>query len=503
MIAVARESACGPARPPQLAASRMAITLLWTIAPIATTAFLHWTSDHPVTLLQDVLVFILFAAPALSYSRWQVSRYYQLPIFSIVSMLHALFFGVSVYWGRRLAFSGHEIPPEIIIVVLEMAVLGVTGTFVGMHLRLCARQFREPRLPDVPLSSSRWWLIRGYVFIGAVAVFFVDRVIGHAGGARQPLLVLFIFVPNVAFLLLWAAWLANKAESLDKMLVVSFLLARALGTLASGWMGAYVALLFMVVVGYVRYRWRFPFIPLIAVVLGAAFLQVGKMEFRGRYWRAGVSAGMTEKITFWVGASWRQWQAAASRGDFSSIRELATSTLIGRASLVSQAAVIYERTPGYVPYQMGSTYSYLVVTLVPRFLWPDKPSASAANRFYQVAYGITASADLDKTSIAAGLIPEAYMNFGWSGVFAVMLVVGVVLEAYQHLLLRPRSGNFAWALGGALILPLMIIEEQAAMYFGGVIQAIGFTFLAFLPLLEWPPRVKEKRRPLAGVARSR
>ncbi len=464
------------------------LSLLWLIGPFLVTAFLWITSPHPIIPIQVVLVYALFTIAALAYAKWQSSRPYQLPVFAIIALMHALFFGVYVFWGGRESMSsgGSEVQDSSITATLAMAILGVVGMLLGMRLRLSARWRRAWRLPDVSWSPRRWWLIRAYVLFGIAATLAGSPSYILGEGWRQPLGALFEFIPTVAFLLLWQVWLEGRATSPDKVLIGVFLVVRFFGGIATGWVGAGVGLLLIAAVGYVRHRRRLPMLPVVAAVLLAAFLQAGKGEFRARYWIPGTSGdGIPEKVTFFVEASWRGWESAVADRNFGILLDAFSSHLVNRASLVAQAALIYEKTPEVVPYQRGATYRYLLVTFIPRFLWPGKPTASEANRFYQVAYGISQEGeDVERTAIGAGLIPEAYMNFGWAGVFFIMVLAGIVLEAYQHILLHPRAGAFASAVGLALILGLIIIEQQAAMYFGNLIQHVVFAFLAFWPVLQ-------------------
>ena len=94
---------------------------------------------------------------------------------------------------------------------------------------------------------------------------------------------------------------------------------------------------------------------------------------------------------------------------------------------------------------------------------------------------MTQQQDLDHVAIGAGLIPEAYMNFGWAGIPIVMCLSGVVLGIFERLFLGQRAGAFASAVGLAYVLQLLALNGQAAAYFGGMIQIIGLTIVIFLP----------------------
>jgi hypothetical protein len=181
----------------------------------------------------------------------------------------------------------------------------------------------------------------------------------------------------------------------------------------------------------------------------------------------------------------------------------ALQPLLTRSSEVKESATVYRNTPSAVPYQYGATYRYLLIALIPRFLWPDKPSVNDANRFYQLAYGVTQQQDLDHVAIGAGLIPEAYMNFGWAGIPAIMCLAGVILGLFERVFLSRQAGLFASAVGLAYVLQLLALNGQAAAYFGGMIQIVGLTILIFLPGLRFRKRTGKLRwrvRALPGGA---
>ena len=146
----------------------------------------------------------------------------------------------------------------------------------------------------------------------------------------------------------------------------------------------------------------------------------------------------------------------------------------------------------------------MAVTLIPRFIWSDKPSFNESNQFYQVAYGVTREADLANVSVAAGVLAEAFMNFGWFGIIVIMFLMGVLYEVYQHVFLSAASGHFASAIGLALILQIVTIESQLSQYLGGIVQQLALTSIAMLPVLRLArPRFRQLVGPLPAAVRLR
>jgi hypothetical protein len=272
-----------------------------------------------------------------------------------------------------------------------------------------------------------------------------------------------------------------------------FLSTRILDGMREGVLTSSAMVVFLCGVTYFGVRRRVPWkIASLTVVL-VMFLQVGKADFRAKYWNGPVEqSSLVDRTSYWLSSSWSQWGAWLATGDSEVFRQLSAKTS-GRASVLAVSAVVLSKTPEAVPYQYGKTYEYLVVTLVPRFLWPDKPSANDANQFYQVAYGLTRQERLKDVSIACGFEAEAYMNFGWYGVIGVNFLVGLAFNLLQHWCFSGQSGEFFQVLGLSLLPNLVILESQIAMYFGPLIQAGVATFIMFFPVLQRRPALSPGR----------
>jgi len=158
---------------------------------------------------------------------------------------------------------------------------------------------------------------------------------------------------------------------------------------------------------------------------------------------------------------------------------------------------VLARTPRDVPFQSGASYKFLAATLVPRVVWPDKPSVSDANQFYQVAYGLTDKDNLNSVSISVGCLIEAFMNFGWPGVALIMFFIGLIVGIFERTLLAADSGLLFCGLGLAMVSGLLAVESQAAQYLGGQLQQIALVFIVFLPVVR---RRNSLQRPDAALA---
>ncbi len=237
-------------------------------------------------------------------------------------------------------------------------------------------------------------------------------------------------------------------------------------------------------------RHKFPVTAMLIVLPLVLFLQPGKKEFRDRYWRNGITDNYTEsyaeRIEFWIEASSRAWGKALTDSSGEDFKALSSQTL-SRLSLLQQTANVMEMTPSQVSYQDGRLYSCLIVTFVPRFIWPDKPSANDANRWYQVSYHLTLPSDLNSVSMAVGTVTESYINFGWFGPVIIMFCLGLLPGLFGKVLLNMKSGLFLSSIGVALLPGLISIESQMSVYIAGLVQQTLFCVVVLPPVLRSSP----------------
>ena len=242
---------------------------------------------------------------------------------------------------------------------------------------------------------------------------------------------------------------------------------------------------------YLAERRKIPRVAFVLVVLFVLFFQVGKEDFRKTYWQtegqgvaeAATQGGKLERTSFWVQRSLEKWGETFADPNVQTLRDAITPS-VSRMALLNQAANVIDLTPTVVPYQYGALYSYLGVSLIPRLLWPDKPSVNEANQFYQVAYGLTSEDTLGQTSIAAGTLTEGYINFSWPGAVGIMFLLGIFFDFYQTTFLSMKSGPLLQAIGVVLLPTFLSIESQLAQYLGGIIQEVVVITIVMLPAIK-------------------
>jgi hypothetical protein len=137
-----------------------------------------------------------------------------------------------------------------------------------------------------------------------------------------------------------------------------------------------------------------------------------------------------------------------------------------RSANMDMFADVIRRTPAEVPYWKGQTYYSLIGAAVPRFLWPDKPTKGLGQAFGH-RYRYIDPTNLS-TAINLPILIEFYVNFGATAVFVGMLIVGALYGILDGILNRPGQSLLLSMIGLTLLLPLLLIESDFSLVFGGL-----------------------------------
>jgi len=464
--------------------------ILTLLVPPLCATFLLWLARlNEVTLFEFLSAAILLGFAWVSYYRWRAAGERYLPLFSIVSFMFWVYYALALFWGTRRAYTLHgELPDDLIEQAMLLALLGVVCLWIGKWTGVGRRLMSRKTLDIDPHRERTWAYIRTALLLTLPLTFAVQsRAYLFGAGGRQVLMILTSTVPMALFVLLFRKLLQRQADHGEVLLVGVFLVGRFLAGIASGWLGASVSIMIICSVVYLYEKRKIPKVAIVLLLAYILFFQAGKEAFRKTFWGERVDSTFSQRISFWSSESLRNWKFTLQDPNSENWRRLVDESL-GRMSLLQQTAHVLELTPDEVPYQHGRLYSYMLVTLIPRALWPEKPSVNEANQFYQVAYGLTDSRELDKVSIAVGTVAESFINFGWWGPFLVMIPLGIFLDYFQHTFLASESGWVLNAIGIALVPSFLTVEAQLAQYLAGILQTVVVALLVLWPLLHLTAR---------------
>jgi len=428
-----------------------------------------------------------------------------LPTMPVFSLAYALQFAFPVFTQEdTFLLMGGEIRYLLerdVAIALLLAIIGIAALQLGYYWFQRSNYRRVIPVAQLPLKKSKALTYCILVGIFLPLIFTFQGIIPEE--FQQPLSSILRVLQNqllVVIAILGWLYYGRKESKFYAVWMYALVFIAAMRGISGGSIENAVVPVGVFFVVKWLYTGRIPIAPVVATVLLVVFLSPVKSDYRQRAWLdedpdLAEQSSLT-KGKLWIEQAMEYWQETFSGG-----REIseATSSATGRADFIHQVAYIYSMTPSVVPYQYGKTYSFFLVSFVPRIIWPDKPLAGSANGFYAVTYGITTEEGAKTTTFGVSILGEAFMNFGWPGVLLIMLVQGIFIGAMQH----SFGGKVSGPGGQAVFLCFFVyflngIGSSAEIMFGGILQNLLLGYVLLLWAREKPSRAPSSSVPVAA-----
>jgi len=237
-----------------------------------------------------------------------------------------------------------------------------------------------------------------------------------------------------------------------------------------------ITLIGIALLGYLSGGRRVPWAAIVVIFFTIAVLHNGKVPMREKYWEEGYAQPTLGEVP----AFYSEWLAYGLASPFIKGESSAGARLLERSSLLHILCLVVQYTPDRQPHLEGETYGYVLPQLVPRLLWPAKPRSHVATYRLSIYYGLQDEDATERTTIAFGLLAEAYANFGLLGGIGLGIVFGFIFKRLQ--LLSSLSPQFslagilmilltAWSLNSELTLAAWVSSLFQAM-----VVALGVPF---------------------------
>ena len=245
-----------------------------------------------------------------------------------------------------------------------------------------------------------------------------------------------------------------------------------------------VALLFL---GYSLGSGKMPWKSLALVLVVLTVLQPGKYAMRDLNWGGQSDTAPVLRLP----AFYWEWfgyglQELGRAGNKSEEDESATS-LFERAGNIQMLLLVQKKSPGEVPFLNGISYEHIPRLLVPRLIDSEKGSAHVGNILLTVNYGVqSAETAMGGTSIAWGLVPEAYANFGYLGVGALAVFLGLFYGYFTRMSIGVPMTSLRFVIG-LLIMAAATRADTMGLFVTSQFQAIVGVSAAALFLMRRQP----------------
>jgi hypothetical protein len=242
-----------------------------------------------------------------------------------------------------------------------------------------------------------------------------------------------------------------------------------------------MSLLLTAGVGYFSAARRVPWLPVVLLLPLIAVLQNGKSAMRNLYWEQGEpSPGLLGLPTYF--GRWFELGLSYQDAQKETKDQALTYSLMRRASLFQIVCIAVDIMPAQSPFLYGASYRVLAPQVVPRFLWPGKPSPQESNQLLAVQLGMQTEEETETTSIGFGMLTEAYANFGYGCAAALGLAFGWLFRRLAISTVECATLSPAGLLRILLLVWCLSAETTLAVWFSSLYQAcvaIG------IPLLLW------------------
>lgn len=422
------------------------------------------------------LLLLLSGGPAVLWL-WGGMRH--LPVFEVYAFMHLIY-----YWQPAGKAGGTvlSLPQE------ERAVfLGAVSVFLAFGAVVNWAMLRSARPPakgqrlwdrEVPAmkGSQLPWLLLGFWLLYST-LFQYGTIWSLVPGTLLPLVRALCVAAGMLGVFVTAHRVGEGGLHLvQKVAFVATVAAGTLLSFASGYLAVGTVFVGNAFFAYMIGARRLPVVSLTLFLLFVSFLNYGKQEMRARYWAMGESADdLVELYSHWFKSSWEQFNLPADR------RGAATSAF-ERANLTEVTARVITQSPYPLPFLGGKTYLDSLQLLVPRLIWPDRPSLHVIMNELGLRYGIHMDVEsTESTMISIGQVGEAWANGGWLGVSLAGAFFGMFYALAARLAGQRKIATIGFLFGMSFVGFAANLEHLA----GTLLMTFYQTAIATLVLLYW------------------
>jgi hypothetical protein len=452
--------------------------MIWILAAVVI-GLLNWYAPADPTGLERVLASAIVFVCLWGIRYWRKAQQGEFGFFPVVLFVYIVFFPLPIftlqYYNYREPMSPGSVGDANLEKALFLTLVGVIGLVFGYYYP--GHRAVRVRLPKICLNwSNPRTVAQVSISVGALSL------IAFAITTRLRLDIsvqAWINLPNefifLAIIALFVLQLQGRLGFASTLILWGFFVpARLILGMAQGQFALGVAVVVALVVSYATMMRRFPWTLLLVGMAAFCLLQPMKGAMRQEVFIGG-----------WVNPEMDNSDKLESlyelpmRG-LDALNGLGLQMMISLATIRLADAVLFAHiisyTPDEVSYWDGESYSSFLTMLIPRFLFPEKPTYLPGNVLGH-RYDLLPPYDY-VTSINMPQLVEFYLNFGPLALAIGGVLIGVLYRTINDLLMDPAY--LGSIVGGIFILArLSDIENSAISVFGsnllmGIIVVVLF-----------------------------
>lgn len=436
--------------------------------------------DDPLLKTTALLTLALGAFPIIRWLKRNDDTY---PIVEVLLLTTVPFYAVPVLTGHEAL---REFSDELLIRAALVVIVFQLGCLAGSALS--ARSYHPDRrfrrewlrteiLPEAKMHFTAYTALLNtlWLFVSTYSTQIPAELTGTLRAVFFGIGIISLFIQGR----MWGAGLLPLSLKILFWVNVTVLLVLSLASLV---LITGISLLLTAAVGYFSAARRVPWVPIIVLLPIIAVLHNGKAQMRTIYWdRQTPQPRLSELPAYYT--QWAEFGLAVPKEEErEEDKNALTYGLMRRASLYHIVCITVDTMPERTPYLAGASYAMIPSQVLPRFLWPNKPSPQSSVRLLAINLGIQTEEATESTSIAFGMLSEAYANFGYFCVGLLGLTFGWLFRRLAISTTDCATLSPAGLLRILCLVWCLSAETTLAMWFSSFYQAciaIG------VPLLAW------------------
>jgi hypothetical protein len=374
--------------------------------------------DHVLHTVLGLLIFTLSLLPSLLWARAGGSRF---PVFETILMLCTSAYALPLLNAReQLADYSAEVITRAGIAVIVYQVSGILTYAAVRGIPGRTRFWRESMIT----RDIERFIVYGLI-LSSVYVAITTFTTWVPADLNSVLRAVFYGVGILCTFVSSQRWGRGEMLPGEKNLLLVTLVPQLIMMCLGLLLVVPLSLIAIAVLGYLSGGKRVPWLVLGLTLSIFGLLHAGKGPMRTKYWDNGYPPPTITEVP----AFFSEWiEHGLTRADSKSSN---SRKLLERTSLMHILCLVVTYTPDRQDYLYGKTYGYVLPQLIPRLFWPGKPRSHVATYELGIYYGLQDEEATQSTTIAFGLLTEAYANFGFAGAILLGCFWGFWLKKLQ------------------------------------------------------------------------
>lgn len=424
--------------------------------------------EHSVRVRGAVL-WLACLLPAFSYLLRKSARREPVPFFPLFGVIFGIYFALPAVLGTvNLAYVPNQMqitwldPVHDFDMAIDLALYGWLALLFGYAAMTLFAPSRRRQQAPFPTAGLGPMLLQ--VALAGMGLDIISNTINVPGVVRG-VVVFAATLSQFALAALLALSIRGQLTKRQRSILLVAIPVEVVILLASGSIAKVFLFGFLLLVSYWIVGGGIPLRWLFAGLAAAALLITLKgvlQDYRRLAWFSGVTLSITDRTALMADLVQAR---VAEKGPVGALT-MGADAAAGRSAILDMLADVTRRTPRDIPYWGGVTYLSLVGVAIPRVLWPGKPQKRLGQDFGH-RYTYIDPRDM-ATSVNLPFLVEFYLNFGPIGVYLGMLLTGAFLRVVDYALNRPGQDIMQSLASAAILLPLLNVESDFSLIFGGV-----------------------------------